>query len=223
MTNVLEEQCGVKVFHLEVEPQGTAASTQSAGFGNAVLFHKKNPKWRRNFDLAHELFHLLTWNFAQATQPRAAVWSESDEKLADEFAACLLMPAGAVFEAVGHRLQDRKLPLVGLFEVARQFDVSVEAPTWRIARESARELGPKMSLFFCQSRALTEAVADEMRADSIDVYVHNGSVSKEEQREAEEKFAQLTNACVVAASTLELGIDVGGLNFTELGRFSSIS
>jgi Zn-dependent peptidase ImmA (M78 family)/DNA-binding XRE family transcriptional regulator len=134
LLNVLEEQCGVKVFHLDIEPQGTAASSQSAGFGNAVLLNKKNPKWRRNFDLAHELFHLLTWNFGQAKRPAGAVWSESDEKLADEFAACLLMPADAVLEAVGHRLQDRKLPLVGLFEIARQFDVSVEALTWRIHR-----------------------------------------------------------------------------------------
>jgi len=42
------------------------------------------------------------------------------------------MPADALLEAVGHRLQDGKLPLVGLFEIARQFDVSVEALTWRI-------------------------------------------------------------------------------------------
>jgi ATP-dependent Lhr-like helicase len=69
-------------------------------------------------------------------------------------------------------------------------------------------------LFFCQSRSLTEAVADAMRDDSIDVYVHHGSVSKEERRAAEEKFAQGTNACIVATSTLELGIDVGGLDLT---------
>jgi len=41
-----------------------------------------------------------------------------------------------------------------------------------------------------------------------------GSVSKEERRAAEEKFAQGTNACIVATSTLELGIDVGGLDLT---------
>ena len=134
LLNVLEEQCGVKIFHLDFEPKGTAASSHSAGFGHAVLLNRKNPKWRRNFDLAHELFHLLTWGFGQAESTPAAVWSESDEKLADEFAACLLMPADAVLEAVGHRLQGGKLPLMGLFEIARQFDVSVEALTWRIHR-----------------------------------------------------------------------------------------
>jgi ATP-dependent Lhr-like helicase len=53
-----------------------------------------------------------------------------------------------------------------------------------------------------------------MRADDIEVFVHHGSVSKEERYAAEERFAQGTNACIVATSTLELGIDVGGLDLT---------
>ena len=83
-----------------------------------------------------------------------------------------------------------------------------------IAREAVREGRGKKSLFFCQSRALTETVADNMRGDSIDVFVHHGSVSKEERLAAEERFARGTNACIVATSTLELGIDVGGLDLT---------
>jgi ATP-dependent helicase Lhr and Lhr-like helicase len=82
------------------------------------------------------------------------------------------------------------------------------------AREAVREGRGKKSLFFCQSRALTEAVADDMRDDSIEVFVHHGSVSKEERYAAEERFARGTNACIVATSTLELGIDVGGLDLT---------
>jgi ATP-dependent Lhr-like helicase len=82
------------------------------------------------------------------------------------------------------------------------------------AREAAREGKGKKSLFFCQSRALTEAVADKMRDDEIEVFVHHGSVSKEERYAAEERFARGTNACIVATSTLELGIDVGGLDLT---------
>ena len=53
-----------------------------------------------------------------------------------------------------------------------------------------------------------------MRDESIDVFVHHGSVSKEERQSAEERFAQGTNACIVCTSTLELGIDVGGLDLT---------
>jgi ATP-dependent Lhr-like helicase len=96
----------------------------------------------------------------------------------------------------------------------RQIKILLREDVSDFAREAARETRGKKSLFFCQSRSLTEAVADAMRDDSIDVYVHHGSVSKEERRAAEEKFAQGTNACIVATSTLELGIDVGGLDLT---------
>ena len=82
------------------------------------------------------------------------------------------------------------------------------------AREAVREGKGKKSLFFCQSRALTETVAEKMRDGEIEVFVHHGSVSKEERLAAEERFAQGTNACIVATSTLELGIDVGGLDLT---------
>jgi ATP-dependent Lhr-like helicase len=82
------------------------------------------------------------------------------------------------------------------------------------AQEAVREGQGKKSLFFCQSRSLTEVIADHMRDADIDVFVHHGSVSKEERYAAEERFATGTNACIVATSTLELGIDVGGLDLT---------
>jgi ATP-dependent Lhr-like helicase len=51
-----------------------------------------------------------------------------------------------------------------------------------------------------------------MRGRSIDVFVHHSSVSLEERRAAEDRFAHGTNACIVCTSTLELGIDVGDLD-----------
>jgi ATP-dependent Lhr-like helicase len=96
----------------------------------------------------------------------------------------------------------------------RQVKILLREDESDFAREAARETRGKKSLFFCQSRARTEAVADHMRGDSIDVFVHHGSVSKEERLDAERRFATGTNACIVATSTLELGIDVGGLDLT---------
>jgi ATP-dependent Lhr-like helicase len=81
-----------------------------------------------------------------------------------------------------------------------------------LAVEAASRAGGRKSLFFCQSRALTESVAERMRGRSIDVFVHHSSVSLEERRAAEERFAHGTNACIVCTSTLELGIDVGDLD-----------
>ena len=39
---VIEEVCGVKVFHLDFEPSGTAASAVSETFAAAVLLNAKN-------------------------------------------------------------------------------------------------------------------------------------------------------------------------------------
>lgn len=96
----------------------------------------------------------------------------------------------------------------------RLIKIYLREDTSDFAREAVREGRGKKSLFFCQSRSLTEAIADHMRGDSIEVFVHHGSVSKEERYAAEERFARGTNACIVATSTLELGIDVGGLDLT---------
>ncbi len=81
-----------------------------------------------------------------------------------------------------------------------------------LSGEAAARASGKKSLFFCQSRALTESVAERMRGRSIDVFVHHSSVSLDERRAAEERFAHGTNACIVCTSTLELGIDVGDLD-----------
>lgn len=132
---VLEEVCGVKVFHLEFEPTGTAASIKSETFGAAVLLNARNVRWRRNFDLAHELFHLLTWDLFQkprSAEPGVCCADEAEEKRATCFARNLLMPQDAVLAAVNGKTTDGRLTFEDLFDVARQFDVSVEALLWQM-------------------------------------------------------------------------------------------
>jgi ATP-dependent Lhr-like helicase len=94
----------------------------------------------------------------------------------------------------------------------RDLSVGLFTSVAALAGEAAARAAGKKSLFFCQSRALTETVADRMRGRSIDVFVHHSSVSLEERKAAEERFAHGTNACIVCTSTLELGIDVGDLD-----------
>ena len=81
-----------------------------------------------------------------------------------------------------------------------------------IARDASRLAVGQKSLFFCQSRALTEAIAEHMRGRGIDVFVHHSSVSLEGRTAAEERFHHGTNTSIVCTSTLELGIDVGDLD-----------
>ncbi len=81
-----------------------------------------------------------------------------------------------------------------------------------IASDAAQLAKGIKSLFFCQSRATTEAVAEHMRREGTDVFVHHSAVSKEERQRAEDRFHSGSSACIVCTSTLELGIDVGDLD-----------
>jgi len=94
----------------------------------------------------------------------------------------------------------------------RQIAVQLEAEPTTLATRAAEQAKGKKSLLFCESRALTEAVADRMRDRGTDVFVHHSSVSLEERRLAEERFAGGGSAAIVCTSTLELGIDVGDLD-----------
>lgn len=106
----------------------------------------------------------------------------------------------------------------------RELAILHRGSTGELARDAARRAQGKKSLFFCQTRAMTEAVADHMAGQGIDVFVHHSSVSLEERRRAEERFQHGTNACIVATSTLELGIDVGDLDLVfQAGAPSTVS
>ena len=132
LMSVLEEYCRVKVFHLDFDPSGTAACAYSEHFGAAILLNSKNIRWRRNFDLAHELFHLLTWNSFRNGEAHGETSSE-EETLANQFASCLLMPTEPLTLAVHFQCdENQQLDYDDLFEIARQFDVSVIALVWRL-------------------------------------------------------------------------------------------
>lgn len=129
LLRVLEEVCKVKVFHLTFEPTGSAACTLSDRFGGAILLNSNHVRWRRNFDLAHELFHLLTWKvFRKGGATDGIEASPLEEKLATCFARNLLMPEEPFRESVQNgQGEGGSLGFDRLFEIARQFDVSVEA------------------------------------------------------------------------------------------------
>jgi ATP-dependent helicase Lhr and Lhr-like helicase len=82
-----------------------------------------------------------------------------------------------------------------------------------LARDASQVAIGAKSLFFCQSRAVTEAVAESMRRLGTEVFVHHSAVSVGERLEAEKRFHHGSNACIACTSTLELGIDVGDLDY----------
>lgn len=127
----------------------------------------------------------------------------------------------------------REVNLVKTGETKRM-EVSIEylAPS-RTDREDAERLGlpppsvarvrricdliskERSSLVFTNTREHAEALASQIRAICVDasVNVHHGSLSREIREEVEEKFQKGEVRAVICTSSLELGIDIGSVDF----------
>jgi Zn-dependent peptidase ImmA (M78 family)/transcriptional regulator with XRE-family HTH domain len=130
LQRALETQLGVMVWFLDLGDRGSAACAKGE-FGAAILVNKQEAPWRRNFDLAHELFHLLTWESACPGVAGAAAGGRV-EKLANAFAAALLLPADTVRSELRHCAREGSLTMDDLVAMARDFDVSMSALMWRL-------------------------------------------------------------------------------------------
>jgi Zn-dependent peptidase ImmA (M78 family)/transcriptional regulator with XRE-family HTH domain len=129
LKKILEERYYVKIFHLEFT--GSAVSTVSDEFGPAILLNNKNASWRRNYDLAHELFHLLTWGMFRVESKEP---SENEEQLADSFASKLLMPEESLQQRIAAMIDKHGgVRLEQLDDLSREFGVSLDAMVYRIS------------------------------------------------------------------------------------------
>lgn len=137
LRQVMEERYYVKTFALSLVHNASAASTRSPRFGPATLLNRDNVHWRRNFDLAHELFHLLTWRTFRSPQEQSSIEAEEyEERLANCFASRLLLPEGPFQQSIEPFLDREGNPSITVgqvHELARSFDVSAEAVVYRCA------------------------------------------------------------------------------------------
>jgi len=132
LCRILEEVFGLKIFHLDLGAEGTAACAVSEGFGQAILLNKQCVRWRRNHDLAHELFHLFTWQRFGHTEEICEP-SDQEEKFATCFAGNLLLPAEPVKVAILKSCDtEGKVAFDKLDTISREFDVSFESLLWRM-------------------------------------------------------------------------------------------
>jgi len=122
------EKYGVKLFFLPFK--GSSASFYDQSLGASILLNSDNSGPRRNFDFAHEIFHLITWEKYQAQKSGEA--DKDCERFAQCFASNLLMPEESVKLAIVQGFDtDNKISLATLEYIARQFCVSNTALVWR--------------------------------------------------------------------------------------------
>lgn len=125
----LEEVYYVKIFYLSFS--GSAVSTVSEQFGPAILLNSENKQWRRSYDLAHELFHILTWPVFRAKDDTE---TEHESRLANAFASRLLMPEESIKFRIKESIDEAgRINLARLDDIAREFDVSLAALIYRLA------------------------------------------------------------------------------------------
>ena len=129
----ISEQLDVLVLYVDAPPGISGAATRLSDL-SAILVNRRETVRRRSYDLAHELFHILTWD----AMPPA--WSDAEElrrvkgrrveQLANNFAAALLMPAEIVRGHVASRGEDSVA--AWLRRTASTLQVSVLALRYRL-------------------------------------------------------------------------------------------
>ncbi len=132
LEKILEQKYNIKIMYLDLTPYGSAACTKGY-FGSAILINSSEPLWRRNYDLAHELFHLLTWEVFKGEDVHVVCDPTSIiEKFANIFASTLLLPMDEVKNEIEKRVVDNRISDVDIISVAKEFMVSTEALIWRL-------------------------------------------------------------------------------------------
>lgn len=134
LASVLQEVFRVKIFFDRLGEDESAGCAKGR-FGCAILVNAAQAPWRRNYNLAHELFHLVTWDATEQARELAGgepVWLEHVESLANVFASHLLLPADEIEAQYEARFPTGELRYGDLVEMAREFEVSTEALVWRL-------------------------------------------------------------------------------------------
>ncbi|MBI5584429.1 MAG: ImmA/IrrE family metallo-endopeptidase [Deltaproteobacteria bacterium] len=133
LPKVLEENYGVKILYLPLD-QGSAVSMVHEECGRTIIINAKEVPWRRNYDLAHEFFHLILWKTLPPEQLKDHVYFMDIEKRAEKFASMLLLPEEEIRqETISLWESQKKVAYSDLVDIAMDFGVSTKALLYRYA------------------------------------------------------------------------------------------
>ena len=136
----IETRLKIPVFFVDIDTSrfGDAISGAMCNLEDlrVILVNRNETEGRRNYDLAHELFHALTWDALPPSHRESNATTLGNrgrraEQLANNFAAALLMPR-AVLEASVDRTQSQEPDVRRLVELAARLRVTSAALAWRL-------------------------------------------------------------------------------------------
>lgn len=156
LRNILEEKLSIKILYLDLSKCGSGASAKGK-FGSAVLLNSCNAPWRRNYDLAHEFFHLVTWEELSVEKAHSQDGSKNEtEKLANCFASSILLPEEIVKSEFNRRLRNNTISFLDIIDMAREFGVSTSALIFRLVNLS------------CIKKKVANKILEEGRIETLD-------------------------------------------------------
>lgn len=138
LASVLENRHDILVLYIDAATDISGAACQ-LGPLNTIIINRNEPENRRYFDMAHEFFHLITWD----KMPPEHIEDNSNyqnnkknkvEQLADMFAAGLLIPEHVVLNRIRQFNFPREIKDIAewIKSFSATLKVSGQALKWRL-------------------------------------------------------------------------------------------
>lgn len=210
LAEAVEQKLAIPVLFVEM-PEGISGVAAQIAGGEAILINRHESLGRQTFDLAHELFHVLTWD---AMPPERVdrgnpsnYKAKKVEQLADNFAAALLMPAEAIVSKWERKDEGRPLE-DWITSAANLYRVSPPAVVWRLValgklkKNEAEKLIPGLPSFPVIEKAPFSRMFFERLAWGLD----RGEVSA---RKALKILGMDLNTVVAQARLHGVALDIG--------------
>lgn len=132
LLGILEDRYEVK-FIVDNEGLESAAACSRSDKGCFILINGHNSESRQLFSIAHELFHLITWDQEMLELiEKTPSYHEKNEQLANAFAAGLLIPKEKLQTEIIRICGNKIITPPDVIALAEQFQVSRDAMLYRM-------------------------------------------------------------------------------------------
>ena len=185
LLNVLENKLRFKILHLSLGDGVSGASVVDNALGVGILINANDAPWRRHFDLAHELFHVITWNVFSPEEIGNGTTITRPEQYANIFASSLLLPENHLRDALKGTATDNEIRIIDIIELAKEFGVSTEAVLWRLVNLQLLK------------KSDAQKVLDSPRFRQLDRDMRRGLYKSERPSKFPSRFISLACRCLM--------------------------
>ncbi len=201
----LEAEAGLRIFYLDrLPPKISAFLVWSDEVGACVAINAAHPPERRRWSLAHEVGHFLRDREAGDVLEDGESPRLPNEIFPESFAKEFLLPAVGVQKRFSERCRTGKFTAVDLYSLAKSFEVSFQAMSWRL--EELRLLPRGSYEKILQSRLrpqdLAKTEGNESRQEAKPLperYVMLAVSAYDQELLSESEFAEYLNLDVTSA------------------------